>query len=368
MHVPFVDLAAQNRLVERELSSAVNEVVSRVELVLGPAVERFERRFAEYCGAPHCVGLSNGTIALQIALLAAGIGPGDEVITTPHTWISTAAAISHVGATPVFADIDPVRYTLDPAAAAAKITPRTKAVLPVHLYGQMADVAALRQLADQHELLLLEDAAQAHGAQAGGRRAGSWGQVGCFSFYPAKNLGCWGEAGALVTSDAALAERARQLRNHGQTEKHRHVSLGFNGRMESIQAAVLDVKLPHLDRWNARRREAASRYVNRLRDFQGLILPQAPEALAHVWHLFVVQLTGVEREEFQRALSARGIATQVHYPTPAPLQPCYAHLNYRLGDFPVAEAVMSRCVSLPIFETIRDDQVDAVCEAVAAAL
>lgn len=361
MHVPFVDLAAQNRLLERELASAVGEVVARVELVLGPAVERFERNFAEYCGAAHCVGLSNGTIALQIALLAAGIGPGDEVITTPHTWISSAAAISHVGATPVFADIDPATFTLDPAAARKKITPRTKALLPVHLYGQLADVTALGQLALERGLTLIEDAAQAHGAQQQGRRAGTFGRVGCFSFYPAKNLGCWGEAGAIVTDDAALAERARELRNHGQMEKHRHVALGFNARMESIQAAVLDVKLPHLDRWNQRRREAAARYHEKLSGVAGTTLPRARKPLEHVWHLFVVQLERADRAHVQRALAERGIATQLHYPTPVPLQPCYAHLGYRAGDFPMAEQVMSRCLSLPMFETIRDEQVDAVC-------
>ncbi len=368
MHVPFVDLAAQNKLLERELADAVHEVVTRVELVLGPAVERFERRLAEYCGAAHAVGLANGTVALQIALLAAGIEPGDEVITTPHTWISTAAAVSHVGATPVFADVDPVTYTLDAAAAAAKITSKTRALLPVHLYGQLADVTALRQLADAHGLLLIEDAAQAHGALLHGRRAGSFGDVGCFSFYPAKNLGCWGEAGALVTADETIARRAQQLRNHGQTEKHHHVALGFNARMESIQAAVLNVKLPHLDDWNQRRREAAARYDRQLADVPGLVLPKARQAAAHVWHLYVLQLERADRVEFQRALAARDIATALHYPTPVPLQPCYAHLGCRPGDFPVAERIMSRCVSLPMFETIRDEQIDAVCNAVAAAV
>ncbi len=358
MRVPLIDIPAQNRSIENELREAVDEVVREGRFILGPAVERFEAEFARYIGTAHCVGVNNGTSALHMALLACGVGPGDEVITTPHTWISTAWAISYTGARPVFADIDSRSYTLDPAAVEHAITPRTKAILPVHLYGQGADMVALQRLASAHGLALVEDAAQAHGATVGGRRVGSFGAAGCFSFYPAKNLGAFGEAGAVVTNDAAIAARIRRLRDHAQAQRHEHVELGYNTRMEGLQGAVLAVKLRHLDRWNAMRSRHARRYAELLAGVESLILPDESHACSHAWHLYVVQVSKGDRDALQNALAEARIATAVHYPTPVPLQPAYAHLGHRAGDFPVAEAVMRRCLSLPMYPELTDEQLD----------
>ena len=253
MSVPFLDIKAQNRSIWPELQEALDGVISQAQFILGPAVERFEKAFAAYLGRKHCVGLNNGTSALHMALQACDVGPGDEVITTPHTWISTSWAISYVGAKPVYVDIDPATYNINPALIERAITPRTKAILPVHLYGQACDMDALCGIAQKHNLLLIEDAAQAHGAMYGGRRIGSFGRIACFSFYPGKNLGAFGEGGAVATDDEALAERIRRLRDHAQAGRHHHVELGHNTRMEGIQGAVLDVKLRHLDEWNAAR-------------------------------------------------------------------------------------------------------------------
>jgi dTDP-4-amino-4,6-dideoxygalactose transaminase len=315
MQVPFLDLRAQNHSLEPKLRTALDSVVSEAQFILGPAVESFESHFADYLGVRHCTGLNNGTSALHMALLACGIGPGDEVITTPATWISTSWAISYVQARPVFVDIDPVTYTLDPELVERAITPRTRAILPVHLYGQAAGLGPLCRLADKHNLALIEDAAQAHGAKYQGRQVGSFGRAGCFSFYPGKNLGAFGEGGCVVTNDAAVAERIRCLRDHAQQGRHHHVAIGYNTRMEGIQAAVLDTKLPHLDAWNAARSRHSRRYRELLADLPGLVLPEAPRSEGHVWHLFVVQTRGQKRDDLRLALADRGIATGVHYPT-----------------------------------------------------
>lgn len=361
--VPFLDLKAHTRSIWSDVEPAMRAVVEDAAFVLGPAVERFEKRFADYVGAAHCVGVNNGTSALHLALLAAGVGPGDEVVTTPHSWISTTWAISYVGAKPVFADVDPVTYTLDPERVRAAITPRTKAILPVHLYGQAADLDALSAIAAGRGLALVEDAAQAHGATWNGRRVGSVGRAGCFSFYPGKNLGAFGEGGAVVTSDAAMAERIRRLRDHAQDGRHHHVEIGFNMRMEGLQGAVLDVKLRHLDAWSAARRRHAARYGELLAGVPGLVLPRAPKPEAHVHHLYVVLVKGHDRERVRHALAERGIQTGVHYPTPIPLQPAYAHLGHRPGDFPIAEEIMKTCVSLPMYPELTDAQTEAVATA-----
>jgi dTDP-4-amino-4,6-dideoxygalactose transaminase len=362
--VPFLDLKQQNGSLGPELRAALDGVISQSQFILGPAVERFETAFAAYLGARFCVGVNNGTSALHMALQACDIGPGDEVITTPHTWISTSWAISYVGAKPVYVDIDPLSYNIDPALIERAITPRTKAILPVHLYGQSCDMEALGRVAQRHGLLLLEDAAQAHGAAWRSRRLGSLGRAGCFSFYPGKNLGALGEGGAVVTDDEALAARIRRLRDHAQQGRHCHVELGHNTRMEGIQGAVLEVKLRHLDAWNAARRRHAACYRQRLAGIAGLTLPAAPaDPQSHVWHLFVVLVPGAQRERLQKQLAERGIATAVHYPTPVPLQPAYAHLGYRKGDFPVAEEVMSRCLSLPMFAEMTEEQIGRVSAA-----
>ncbi len=366
--VPFLDLKVQNRSLRSELRAALDEVIERADFILGPAVARFEEHFAEYVGVKHCVGLNNGTSALHLALIACGVGPGDEVITTPHSWISTSWAVSYVGAKPVFVDIDPLTYTLDPALVERAITPRTKALLPVHLYGQAADLGSLNRLASAHGLALIEDAAQAHGAVYEGRRVGAWGRAGCFSFYPGKNLGAFGEGGAVVTNDAEVADRVRRLRDHAQQGRHRHTEIGHNMRMEGLQGAVLDVKLRHLDAWNASRGRHAQRYRELLGDRADLVLPAAPRPEGHVWHLFVVILRRHEREAVRRALADRGIATGVHYPTPIPFQPAYRSLGYSPGDFPIAEEVMRHCLSLPMFPELSADQLHAVATRLADVL
>jgi dTDP-4-amino-4,6-dideoxygalactose transaminase len=366
--VPFLDLVAQNASVWPELEAALERVTKSAQFILGPAVDGFETQFAEYIGVRHCIGLNNGTSALHLALLAAGVGPGDEVITTPHSWISTAWAISYVGARPVFVDIDPVTFTLDPVGAQRAITPRTKVLLPVHLYGQAADLAALADLAKSRNLILIEDAAQAHGAVCEGQRVGSWGRLGCFSFYPGKNLGAFGEGGAVVTNDSELAERIRQLRDHAQRGRHNHVEIGFNMRMEGVQGAVLGVKLRYLDGWNAARARCASRYHELLSGLPGLVLPAAPRPEGHVWHLYVVLLRSHDREAFRKALAEKGVASGVHYPVPIPFQPAYQSLGHKRGDFPVAEDVMSHCVSLPMFAELTGDQIEWTAQAVRSCL
>lgn len=359
MQVPFLDLKAQTRALWPELLPAIERIAQDAAFVLGPGVSNFEQEFAAWCGAKHCVGVNNGTTALQMALLAHDVGPGDEVITTPHTWISTSWAISYVGAKPVFVDIDPHSYTLDPARIERAITPRTKALLPVHLYGRAAELDPMVDIAKRHNLVLIEDAAQAHGAKLGDRRVGSIGHAGCFSFYPGKNLGAMGEAGAVVTNDDKVAARIRQLRDHAQAGRHHHVEIGYNARMEGLQGAVLSVKLKHLDAWTAGRRMHANHYHELLAGTKNLVLPQRPaQAESHVWHLFVVLVPAEAREGIQKKLSERGIGTGIHYPTPVSLQPAYAWLGHKPGNFPVAEDVMRRCLSLPMFAELTGAQLE----------
>ena len=362
--VPFLDIKAQNRSIWRELRHALDGVMSEAQFILGPAVERFETAFAAYLGRKHCVGLNNGTSALHMALQACDVGPGDEVITTPHTWISTSWAISYVGAKPVYVDIDPRTCNINPELIERAITPRTKAILPVHLYGQACDMDALCGIAREHDLLLIEDAAQAHGAMYGGRRIGSFGRISCFSFYPGKNLGAFGEGGAIATDDEVLAERIRRLRDHAQAGRHHHVEVGHNTRMEGIQGAVLGVKLRHLDSWNAARVNHAQRYHELLADVPGIQLPTVPQPDAHVWHLFVVLVRGKVRDTLQKELADQGVATGVHYPTLVPFQPAYSHLGHKSGDFPVAEDVARRCLSLPMFAELSDEQIDYTAYAI----
>jgi dTDP-4-amino-4,6-dideoxygalactose transaminase len=364
LKIPLIDINAQNNSIREELDDALALVIDRGEFILGPAVERFEENFARFLGVRCCIGVNNGTSALHLALAAADVGAGDEVITTPHTWISTAWAISYVGARPVFVDIDPDSFNINPALVEAAITPRTKAILPVHLYGQSADLTTLCAIARRYGLLLIEDAAQAHGARHAARRVGSFGHAACFSFYPTKNLGCLGEAGAVVTSDAAMAGRIRALREHSQSRRHCHVELGFNMRMEGMQAAVLNVKLAHLDRWNAERRRRRARYHELLREIDGLRTPSCHHDLEHVWHIYAVQVMTMKREQLAARLRERGVATAVHYPTPIPFQQAYRHLTYHPGDFPVAERVMNHCLSLPMYPELKDRQIEQIARAI----
>jgi dTDP-4-amino-4,6-dideoxygalactose transaminase len=365
MQIPFLDLKAQLAPIRGEVDAAIEHVLDNTAFILGPGVADFETEFAAQTGRKHAVGLNSGTSALHLALIAAGVGPGDEVITTPHTWISTTWAISYVGATPVYADIDPATANLDPAAAEAAITDRTKAILPVDLYGHPAALTDLEKIAESHGIALIEDAAQSHLATLDGRPAGSFGQSACFSFYPGKNLGAAGEGGAVVTDDDAIADRVRRLRDHAQDGRHNHVEVGYNYRMEGLQGAVLSVKLRHLAEWTEGRRAAAARYAE-LIDVPGVTLPQVAEGAEHAWHLYAIRVA--DRDGVGARLKEDGIATGVHYPTPVHLQPAYEHLGYRRGQLPHAEEYAANCLSLPMFAELTADQQAYVAEGLAKAV
>lgn len=365
MKVMFVDLGAGHRELEEELQAAVARVFERSSFILGPEVDRFEAEFASYLGSSHCVAVNSGTSALHLVLLALGIGPGDEVITVPNTFVATAEAVSAVGAKPVFVDVDPVAYTMDPAQVERAITTRTRALLPVHLYGQPADMDALLEIASRRNLPVVEDACQAHGAEYKGRKAGTLGAAGCFSFYPSKNLGGCGEGGAVVTNDLALAERVRLLRNHGSVSKYEHLLPGYNYRMEGLQGAVLAVKLRHLDEWN-RRRSALAEHYDRLLEGSGVTLPVETPCARHVYHLYVIQCD--QRDFLRHELAEEGIETGLHYPIPLHLQEAYRALGHRPGDFPVCERLAQRIVSLPMHPHLSFEAVHHVASAVQKAV
>ena len=320
---------------------------------MGPQVAAFEKAFADYLGARFCVGVNSGTAALQLALMACGIGPGDEVIAPSFTFFATAEAVSVLGAKPIFVDIDPMSYTIGAAQIEAAITARTRAIIPVHLYGQAVDLDPILDVAKRRNLRVIEDAAQAHGAEYKGKRVGALSDAGCFSFYPSKNLGAYGEAGAIVTNNEELARQLRLLRDHGSTSKYAHAIVGYNFRMEEIQAAVLNVKLPHLDDWNDQRRNRALIYNDLLKD-RGVGLPREMDYARHIYHIYAIQSDS--RDELQKHLTAHGIQTGVHYPIPIHLQPAYASLGYRPGDLPVTERLSERVLSLPMFPELREDQ------------
>ncbi len=361
-NVPFLDLRSQYESIRDDVQAALSDVCDSCRFSHGPHVESFERAFAAYCETAHCVAVNSGTSALHLAMRCLDIGPQDEVVTVPMTFVATAWAISYVGATPVFVDIDPATRTMDPAQLAAAITPRTRAILPVHLYGRPADMSSILEVADRYGLPVVEDAAQAHGARHHGRRAGSIGRIGCFSFYPGKNLGGYGEGGALVTDDPGIADRARVLRDHAQRQRYHHETVGYNYRMDAFQGAVLEVKLRHLDEWNRARRRHASSYRRRLAGVPSLGLPPVAPDCESAWHLFVVESD--DRERIRRGLADRGVDTGLHYPIPVHLQPAYRHLGIGPGRFPVSESLARRCLSLPMFPELSDQQIDAVCSAV----
>ncbi len=354
MHVPFVDLKAQYAAIREEVQGAMLSVLDGMDLVLGPNLRAFEAEFAAYCGAAHAIGVAQGTDALTLALRACGVGPGDEVITVAHTFIATAEAITQLGATPVLIDIDPATYTLDPARLAAAIGPRTRAIVPVHLYGQMADMDAIMPIARSHGLAVVEDACQAHGAEDKGRRAGSIGDAAAFSFYPSKNLGAYGDGGAITTNSRALADGVRRLRDHGSTRKYEHQEMGWNSRLDEIQAAALRVKLHHLDGWNARRREHAAAYADLLADCD-LLLPATRPGASHVYHLYVVQ---TEARDFARQMLTNvGVATGVHYPIPVHQQPAARGVARVAGDLRVTEWIAPRILSLPMYAELEAAQI-----------
>ena len=354
MEVPYLDLKAQYLAHREEFDTAIQKVIDKTAFAGGPFVQKFEEEFAEYCQTKHSVGVSSGTSALWIALLGLGVGPGDEVITTPNTFIATAEAISFAGATPVFVDIDEQTYNINPSALEAAITPKTKAIIPVHLFGQMADMAPIMSIAQKHNLFVIEDASQAHGAYYNGRRAGSIGDVGCFSFYPGKNLGAFGEAGGIVTNNSELAAKMRMIRDHGQSKKYHHRIVGWNGRMDGIQGAVLSVKLKYIDQWNELRRQHASQYDNLLMTFPDVITPYVAAYGTPVYHIYPVRVAN--RDEVLSTMGKHGVRCGIHYPVPLHLQEAYLDLGYKLGDFPISERCSAEYLSLPMFPELTPSQ------------
>lgn len=359
MKVPFVDLKAQYQSLKGEFDEAVAKVMSETAFIGGRYATAFEGEFAAYLGVDHCVAVANGTDAIEIALKAIGVEPGDEVIVPANTFIATAEAVSNIGAKPVFVDIEPTYYNIDPAKIEEKITERTRAIIAVHLYGLPAEMDAIMQIARKHGLKVLEDTAQAHGATYKGQKTGTFGDVATFSFYPSKNLGAFGDAGGIATNDKEVADRARLIANHGQAAKNRHTIEGRNSRMDGIQAAVLSVKLPHLESWLEARRANASVYDELLHD-SGLTLPTAAEHSRHTYHLYVIQVD--DRDGVQAKLGEAGIETGTHYPIALPFMEAYAHLGHKPADFPIAHSQMSRILSLPMYAELKREQIEYVCD------
>lgn len=358
--VPYLDLKAQYQSIKPEIDAAIARVLDSCQFVLGSEVAGFEQEFATYCGAAECIGLNSGTSALHLALLAAGVGAGDEVITVPFTFVASVAAILYAGARPVLVDIDPRSFTMDPAAIEAAITPRTKAILPVHLYGQPADMDPIMEVARRHGLVVIEDAAQAHGAKYKGRAVGCIGDMACFSFYPGKNLGAYGEGGAVTTSNAEYARTVRMLRDWGQDRKYHHVLRGYNYRMEGLQSAILQVKLRHLEPWTEARRTIAAKYNELLADSE-LVRPSEMPWARHVYHAYT--LRSDDRDALQAALQEKGIQTGIHYPMPVHLQPAYAELVQMPLSLPESEKAAAEVFSLPVFPELTDEQIQTVTTA-----
>ncbi len=365
-HVPFLDLRAAHDPLRTELLSAIGSVIDANAFAGGSFVTAFEEDFAAFCRAKYAVGVGNGTDALWFTLLGLGIGPGDEVVTVPLTFIATAEAITFCGARPVFVDIEPTTYTMDPERLEQAITPRTKAIIPVHLYGQTADMSPIREIAARHRLPVIEDACQAHGAEYKGERAGSLAVAGAFSFYPGKNLGALGEAGAVVTNSEELAGEIRILRDHGQETKYHHARVGWNGRMDGIQAAALRLKLKHLNAGNAARRAHAAEYDRLLAGNEDITLPVTAADRVHVYHLYVVRVQ--RRDQVIEMLKRRGVSCGVHYPIPLHLQPAYRELGHRGGSFPVAEKCAGEVLSLPMFPELTHEQINVVAQELQSAI
>ena len=358
--VPFLDLKAQYRSIKPEIDATVAGVLENCQFVLGPEVSGFEQDFAAYCGTSECIAVNSGTSALHLALLAAGVGPGDEVITVPFTFVASIAAILYANARPILVDIDPRSFTMDAKSLESAITPRTKAIMPVHLYGQPADMDPIMEIARRRGLVVIEDAAQAHGAKYKGRPVGSIGDIGCFSFYPTKNLGAYGEGGAVTTNNPEYGQTIRQLRDWGQAHKYYHVLRGYNYRMEGFQGAILRVKLRHLEKWTEARRAIAGKYNQLLAD-AGVVTPQEMPWARHVFHVYTLRTE--DRDSLQAALQAEGIQTAVHYAVPAHLQPAYADLGYSRGDLPQSEKAAKEVLSLPLYPEMTDSQIRSVSEA-----
>ena len=358
MKVPFLDLKAQYESIKDEVAAAIQQVLDKTAFAGGPFVAQFEKEFAAFCKTQYSIGVGSGTDALWLALLGLGVGPGDEVITVPDTFIATAEAISYCGAKPVFVDVEEKTYNMDSSLLENAITPRTKAIIPVHLFGQMADMDPILEIARKHKLFVVEDAAQAHGAEYKGRIAGSVGDAGCFSFYPGKNLGAYGEAGAIVTNNGDLDKKIRMLRDHGQAKKYYHDLVGWNARMDGFQGAILSVKLKHLPAWNDARRGNAKRYNEILGKTDGVVIPQESHHNKHVYHIYAIRVQN--RDALIKSLAEKDIHCGIHYPIPLHLQDAYEALGLKKGSFPVAEKVASEFVSLPMFPELGPDQIEFV--------
>jgi dTDP-4-amino-4,6-dideoxygalactose transaminase len=366
MGVPLLDLKAQHVALREDVVKAATAVLDSQQFILGPVVADFESSCAAYCAVPHAIGVSSGTDALLLALMGLGIGQGDEVITSPFSFFATAGCVHRVGARPVFVDIDPGSFNLDPARIEQRITSRTRAILPVHLFGRCADMGSILGIAERHGLHVIEDAAQAIGSEHQGRRAGSMGAAGCFSFFPSKNLGGVGDGGLVTCRDPALFQRMIRLRNHGSHPKYFHSDVGGNFRLDAIQAAVLSVKLPHLDGWTAGRQRNAMMYCQRLADLESsgaLVLPENPSDVRHIWNQFTLRIPG-RRNELQAHLKAREIGTEVYYPRSLHLQECFSYLGHKAGDMPQAERASAEALSIPIFPELTQAQIDEVCNAI----
>jgi len=362
MNIPFVDLKAQYKSIKTEIDESIKKVIDGCSFILGKDVEGFEKKFADFCNSKFCVGVASGTSALCLALKALDIKQGDEVITSANTFIATALAIDYTGAKPVFVDIDENTYNIDVSKIESAITSRTKAIMPVHLYGQPCEMDTILNIAKKHNLYVIEDACQAHGAEYKGKMVGSLGDIGCFSFYPGKNLGAYGDGGAVVTNNKEMDEKLRMLRNYGQKVKYVHLIKGFNSRLDSMQAAVLNVKLNHLEKWTEMRRKNTKLYDKLLKDVKGVIIPKEAEDVKHVYHLYVIRVK--DRDGLAEYLKSKGISTVIHYPIPLHLQKAFSSMKLKEGDFPVTEKISKEVVSLPMYPEISNVQINYVCSAI----
>jgi dTDP-4-amino-4,6-dideoxygalactose transaminase len=357
--IPFVDLKAQYNSIKDEIDEAIQKVLNTTSFIMGEELIKFEEEFAPFCNTKYAIGVANGSDALVLALRACGIGKGDEVITVPHTFISTTEAITHVGGKIIFVDINPKTYTIDVSKIEEKITEKTKAIIPVHLYGLPVDMDPIIRLSEKYNLKIIEDAAQAHGAEYKGKKVGSIGDVGCFSFYPAKNLGAYGDAGMMTTNNKEIAEKAKLLRNHGRiTKKYEHEIEGYSSRLDNLQAAILRIKLRYLNRWNDNRRKSVEVYKRLLSEIDEIILPYEADYAKHVYHLYVIRTEG--RNGLREVLKSNGIATGIHYPIPLHLQPAYNYLGYKEGDFPITEKTSQEILSLPMFAELTNEQIKEI--------
>ena len=359
MKVPFVDLHRQYLSIKDQIDQAIADTITKTAFIGGESIKAFEKAFASFIGTEYCIACANGTDSLEILLKSMGVGRGDEVIVPAISWISTSEAVSSVGAKPVFVDIDPDFYSIDVSKIEERITENTKCIIPVHLYGHPADMESIMALANKHNLKVLEDCAQAHGATFNGKKIGTFGHAASFSFYPGKNLGAYGDAGGMVTNDPEIAKTARMIANHGQLKKHDHQIEGRNSRMDGLQASILNIKLPHLDTWTQKRQEVAKAYTQKLEGVSEIVLPKIHEKASHVFHLYVIRTE--DRDGLMSLLKENGISSGVHYPTPLPLLPAYKHLGHTANDFPVASEYANKILSLPIFPELQQEEIEYVC-------